>query len=100
VILSVWAMHRKKCLVDGTIHKWKACLSIDCSKQVKVINFWETYAPVAQWISIYLILCLASLKDWKIKMFDFVQAFPQAKSEADLYIDDPNGFNIDGHNSK
>jgi Reverse transcriptase (RNA-dependent DNA polymerase) len=82
VIPSVWTMRRKRRLVDGIIHKWKARLIVDGSKQIKGINFWETYAPVAQWISIWLILCMASLNDWKIKTFDFVQAFPQAPSKA------------------
>jgi Reverse transcriptase (RNA-dependent DNA polymerase) len=73
---------------------------VDGSKQIKGVNFWETYAPVAQWISIRLILCMAALNSWKIKTFDFVQAFPQAPSEADLYIDVPKGCSIEGENSK
>jgi Reverse transcriptase (RNA-dependent DNA polymerase) len=100
VIPYLWAMRRKRRLVDGTIHKWKARLNVDGSKQVKGVNFWETYAQVAQWISIRLILCMASLNDWKMKTFDFVQAFPQAPSEADLYIDVPKGCSIEGDNSK
>jgi Reverse transcriptase (RNA-dependent DNA polymerase) len=86
VIPSVWAMRRKRRLTDGAIHKWKAQLNEVGSKQVKGVNFWETYAPVAQWISIRLVLCMASLNKWKVKTFDFVQAFPQAPSEAELYI--------------
>jgi hypothetical protein len=52
VIPSVWAMRRKRRLVDGTVSKWKARLNVDGSKQVHGMNYWETYAPVAQWISI------------------------------------------------
>jgi Reverse transcriptase (RNA-dependent DNA polymerase) len=84
-------MRRKRRLTDGTIYKWKARLNVDGSKQIKGVNFLETYAPVAQWISIRLILCMASLNKWKVKTFDFVQAFPQAPSEAKLYIDVPKG---------
>jgi Reverse transcriptase (RNA-dependent DNA polymerase) len=76
VIPLVWAMRQKRSLTDGTIHKWKARLNVDGSKQIKGVNFWETYAPVAQWISICLILCMVSLNKWQIKTFDFVQAFP------------------------
>jgi hypothetical protein len=48
VIPSVWAMRRKRQITDGRTHKWKARLNVDCSRQVKGVNFWETYAPVAQ----------------------------------------------------
>jgi Reverse transcriptase (RNA-dependent DNA polymerase) len=91
VIPSVWAMRRKRRLTDGKIHKWKARLNVDGSKQIKGINFWETYAPVAQWISIRLILCMAAVNQWPVKTFDFVQAFPQAPSESELYIDVSRG---------
>jgi Reverse transcriptase (RNA-dependent DNA polymerase) len=70
VIPSVWAMRRKRRLKDGKIHKWKARLNVDGSKQIKGINFWETYAPVAQWISIRLILCMAAVNHWPVKTFD------------------------------
>jgi hypothetical protein len=60
-------------------------------------NYWETYAPVAQWISIRSILCLAAINQWEIKTFDFVQAFPQAPSETELYVDIPKGCEVDGN---
>jgi Reverse transcriptase (RNA-dependent DNA polymerase) len=43
---------------------------------------------------------MVSLNKWKVKTFDFVQAFPQAPSEADLYIDVPKGCHIEGDNSQ
>jgi Reverse transcriptase (RNA-dependent DNA polymerase) len=73
---------------------------VDSSKQVKGVNFWETYAPAAQWVSIRLFLCFAAVNKWPVKTFDFVHAFPQAPSEAELYIDIPRGCTIDGDNSK
>jgi hypothetical protein len=58
------------------IHKGMARLNVDGSKQVKGINFWETYTPVAQWISIRVILSMAVLNNLKIKAFDFEHALP------------------------
>jgi hypothetical protein len=97
VISSVWAMRRKRRLVDGTVSKWKARLNVDGSKQVHGINYWETYAPVAQWISIRSILCISAINGWQTKTVDFVQAFPQAPSEAELDIDIPKGCSIEGN---
>jgi hypothetical protein len=99
-IPSVWAMRRRRRLMDGTIYKWKSRLNVDGSKQVYRINFWETYAPVAQRISIRLIMCMASINKWKIKTFDSVQAFHQAPSEAELFIDLPKGCQIGEDNSQ
>jgi hypothetical protein len=76
--------------------QWKARLNVDGSKQVKGVNCWETYAPVAQWSTIRLVMSMVAINQWKVKTFDFVQAFPQAPSETDLYIDIPKGCHIDG----
>jgi Reverse transcriptase (RNA-dependent DNA polymerase) len=100
VIPLVWTMRCKRRLTDGSIHKWKAGLNVDGSKQIRGVNYWETYAPVAQWVSIRLVLCLVALNKWKVKSFDFVQAFPQAPSEPELYIDVPKGCLIGDDISK
>jgi hypothetical protein len=39
VIPSVWTVRRKRRLVDGKLHKWKARLNLHGSKQVKGLNF-------------------------------------------------------------
>lgn len=95
-------MRRKRRLVDGQVSKWKARNNVDSSKQEQEhgTNYWETYAPVAQWISIRLIICLASINRWQVKTFDFVQAFQQAPSESELYIDIPKGCVVNGPNEE
>jgi hypothetical protein len=99
VIPSVWDMMQKRQITDGNIHKWKARLNVDGSKQVKGVNFWETYAPVAQWILIRLVLSMPVLNKLKVKTFDFVQPFLQAPSETELYVDVPCGCCIGNNNS-
>jgi hypothetical protein len=41
-----------------------------------------------------LVLTLAVLQGWITKHLDFVQAYPRAPVEQDLYIDIPKGCNI------
>jgi hypothetical protein len=53
---------------------------------------WHNGSPFA-------ILCMVSLNKWQIKMFDFVQPFPQAPSETELYIDVPKGCKIGASNT-
>ncbi len=87
-------MRRKRRISDGAIYKWKARLNVDGGKQEKGINYWETYAPVATWSSIRLIMTMAARKGWSTKQLDFVQAYPQAPVETELYMEIPKGFQV------
>lgn len=100
VLPCVWAMRRKRDLITGDITKWKARLNVDGSKQVLGLDYDQTYAPVASWASVRLILFLAMTQKWKTKSLDFVQAFPQAPVEQDLYIDVPKGCKVADDNPK
>jgi Reverse transcriptase (RNA-dependent DNA polymerase) len=98
VLPSVWSMRRKRDLTTGVVLKYKARLNVDGSRQLKGIDYEETFAPVASWSSIRLILLLASINNWCTYQLDFVQAFPQAPVENELYIEVPKGCNIDNNN--
>jgi hypothetical protein len=52
ILPAEWAMRRKRRIMDGSIHKWKARLNIDGGKEVQGLDYWETYAPVASWSTI------------------------------------------------
>jgi Reverse transcriptase (RNA-dependent DNA polymerase) len=97
VLPAVWAMRRKRDIATQQVYKWKARLNVHGGKQVKGFNYWETYAPVASWSSIRLIMNLATLQDWKMRQLDFVLAFPQAPVETDIYMDIPKGFEYKGN---
>ena len=58
------------------------------------LDYDQTYAPVASWASVRLILFMAMTQKWKTKSLDLVQAFPQAPVEQDLYIDIPKGCKV------
>jgi Reverse transcriptase (RNA-dependent DNA polymerase) len=92
-------MSRKRDLSTGERTKWKARLNVDGSKQQAGIDYDQTYAPVASWVSVRLILLMAMLQGWMTKQLDSVQAYPQAPVEHDLYIDVPKGCNIGVHDT-
>ena len=62
--------------------------------QGKGINYWETYAPIVQWMSVRIILTLAAIENLHTKLIDFVLAYPQADLEVDIYMELPQGFNV------
>ena len=45
---AVWAMKRKKRAAKGEIYKYKARLNVGGHKQVKHVNYWQTYSPGGQ----------------------------------------------------
>lgn len=59
-------------------------------------DYDQTYAPVATWGSIRLLLILTLIHSWYTVQLDYVSAFPQAPVERDLYMSVPKGFEIEG----
>jgi Reverse transcriptase (RNA-dependent DNA polymerase)/GAG-pre-integrase domain len=96
VLPAVWAMRRKRDIETRQVYKWKARLNIHGGKQEKGVNYWDTYAPVASWSSIRIVLIMAQINNWKTKQLDFVLAFPQAPVETDLFMEIPTGFEVEG----
>jgi Reverse transcriptase (RNA-dependent DNA polymerase) len=93
-------MRRKRQIDTREVYKWKAGLNIDGSKQTKGINSWETYAPVATWPSIRFIMLQTLLQGWHTGQLDYVQAYPQADIEVDLYMQIPKGFEVKRFNDR
>jgi Reverse transcriptase (RNA-dependent DNA polymerase)/GAG-pre-integrase domain len=96
VLPSVWAMRRKRDIATQQVYKWKARLNVHGGKQIKDVNYWDTYAPVASWSSIRVVMNMAALHGWVTRQLDFVLAFPQAPVETDIYIEIPSGFEVKG----
>ena len=92
-ILSVWAFKRKR-LPDGTVLKHKARLNTHGGMQQWGINYWETNAPVVNWISVRLLLVLLIVHSFKTKSIDFVLAFPRSELDRDVYMELPYGFQV------
>ena len=82
---AVWQMKRKWCLTTCAVRKYKARLNIDRSRQVQGLYYNQTYAPVASWLSICLLLTLATVHNWKTTQLDYVLAFPHAHQAAPVY---------------
>ena len=78
------------------MYKHKARLNIDGSQQVKGVNFWQTFAPVATWGTIGLILITALMGRWQTRQIDYVLAYTQADAECtNMYMRIPKGFKVE-----
>jgi hypothetical protein len=98
VLPAVWQMRRKRDIKTREIKKYKARLNIDGSKMRpgKHYDINQTYAPVASWNSIRLLLTMTVVHNWKTRQLDYVLAFPQAPVDREIYMNVPKGFEIEG----
>ena len=97
-ILSVWSFKRKR-YPDDRILKHKARLCGHGGMQTWGENYWETYAPVVNWLSVRTLMAMSIIHDLETRSIDFVLAFPQADLDVDIYMELPYGFDIDGSKS-
>ncbi len=93
VIPGTWAFKCKQ-YPDGLIKKFKARFCARGDKQLKGIDFFETYAPVVQWTKIRLTFILEILLGLKSKQGDVLCAFlhGELKPGENVYVKMPLGF--------
>ena len=95
-ILAIWAFKRKR-FPDGRINKHKARLCAHGGMQQYGVNYWETYSPTVNWISVRFLMIFAQVLELDTQAIDFVLAFPQAKLEVPVYMELPAGMDLAGH---
>ena len=59
-------------------------------------NYWETYSPVVNMMSVRLLLPIAKIRKLDSKAIDFVLVYPQAELDVDIWMYLTIGFQVDG----
>ena len=98
-IRAIWSFKRKR-FPDGRINKHKARLCAHGGMQQWGENYWETYSPVVNMLSVRLLLAISHLHDLETQSIDFVLAFPQADLDVDVWMELPDGMNPEGVDEK
>ena len=91
-IKTIWSFKRKR-RPDGSIIKYKARLCAHGGMQIYGDTYWDTYAPVVNWMSVRLMLIFSEIHKLHTRSIDFTLAFPQADVKVDIYMDLPLGCN-------
>ena len=94
-IKAIWSFKRKR-RPDGSLLKHKARICAHGGMQKWGDNYWETYSPVVNMMSVRLLLVIAKIYKLDSKAIDFVLAFPQAELDTDIWMYLPIGFQVDG----
>ena len=86
-----------KLKVDGQYH---TCLVAKGFMQIPVIDFDETFSPVACFESLHMLLVLATLEDWHLHQMDVKSAFLNGVLDEEIYMEKPQGFITTGAEMK
>ncbi len=76
--------------------KKKSRLTIKGYVQQHGVDYWETYSPVAKLISVRIFFAIAAKLNMHLFQLDVNNAFLNAKLEEDIFMEIPEGFDIDG----
>ncbi|GKV36358.1 hypothetical protein SLEP1_g44499 [Rubroshorea leprosula] len=98
--IGVKWVYRVKYKADGSVQKYKARLVAKGYVQKHGIDFLETFSPVARFETVRLVIALAAQMKWKIFQFDVKSAFLNGWLEEDVYVEQPEGFIVQGKEGK
>ena len=96
VFQGVWTLVRKRDMLTREIKKYKARLAFDGSRMREGEDYDKTYAPVASWMSMRLLLIFILAFGWHTQQVDYVAACTQAPIDRDMYMEFPSGFEVSG----
>ena len=91
IIGTKWVF-RNKMNEQGVITRNKARLIAKGYNQEEDINYDETFAPVARFEAIRMLLAFESFIDFKLFQMDVKSAFLNGFIEEEVYIEQPLGF--------
>jgi len=91
VIPTTWAFKIKR-WPTGLFRKVKARFCVRGDLQKDGVDVFDTYAPVASWSSIRMLMTIALHKKWVTKQIDFSNAFVQASLPHPVYVALPAMF--------
>ncbi|KAE8706056.1 Detected protein of unknown function [Hibiscus syriacus] len=98
--IGVKWVYKTKQNAKGEIERHKARLVAKGYSQKAGIDYDEVFAPVARLETIRLIISLEAQNKWKIQQMDVKSAFLNGVLEEELYIQQPSGYEVKGHEDK
>jgi hypothetical protein len=86
-----WVFKKKTDKV-GNVHIYKAWLVAKGFKQIRGIDYDETFSPVTMLKSLWILLAIAAYFDYEIWQMDVKMTFLNWNLTEDVYMTQPEGF--------
>ena len=77
---------------NGDIERYKPRLVAKGFSQRPGFDYFDTFAPTARWSALCALLSIAAIEDLEIDQIDISNAFLNGDVDADIYVDQPEGF--------
>ncbi|KAD2393870.1 hypothetical protein E3N88_40847 [Mikania micrantha] len=85
---------------DGEVSRYKARLVAKGYSQIEGIDYTETFAPVARFETIRVVIAIAAHRGWKLHQLDVKTAFLNGELTDEIYVQQPEGFIVKGKEGK
>ncbi|MBW0526800.1 hypothetical protein O181_066515 [Austropuccinia psidii MF-1] len=79
---------------DGRPIRHKDRLVVQGHRQIRGVNFEETFAPTPLFATLRSILTIASNKSWKVNTFDVTSAYLHSKIDKVIFVRPPPGITV------
>ncbi|GJZ78393.1 retrotransposon protein, putative, ty1-copia subclass [Tanacetum coccineum] len=85
-------LFKKKTNMDGNIHTYKARLVAKCFTQTYMVDYEETFSPVADIKAIRTLIDITTFYDYEIWKMDVKTTFLNGRLNEDVYMVQPEGI--------
>ncbi|KAD4385282.1 hypothetical protein E3N88_25450 [Mikania micrantha] len=85
---------------NGEVTRYKARLVAKGYSQVEGVDYTETFAPVARFETIRVVIAVAAHHGWELHQLDVKTAFLNGDLTEEIYIHQPDGFITRGNEEK
>ena len=92
VLPGTWAFKCKR-FPTGLVRKLKARFCARGDKQLEGVDYFDTFAPVTNWMTVRLMLTLSTILGLATQQVDYTAAFIHAPiGDDEVFVDMPRGF--------
>ena len=98
--IGVKSVYRTKLNPDDFVNEHKAMLVVKGYAQMFGVDFSKTFAPVAHFDTIWMLLALATQRKWRIYQLDVKSSFLNDCLKEETFVEQLEGFSIKGKEEK